>query len=124
MKKRLLIIEDHEEFRSMVRAYVARQNWEIEIYEASTGEMGLAKASCVKPDIILMDISLPRMTGLEAAAAIREEHPLCDIIFLTLFDVKIFKRNAEKMRARAFIGKQDVDEQLLPAIKKCLDGKK
>lgn len=124
MKKRLLIIEDHDQFRTMVRDYLNRQNWNLEIFEASTGEMGMAKASCVKPDIVLMDISLPRMNGLEVAESIREEHPVCDIIFLTLFDVSIFKKTAEKIKAKAFIGKHQVEEQLLPAIKRCLDVKK
>ena len=123
MKKRILIIEDHDDFRAMLRSYLNRHKLDLEIFEASTGEMGVTKASCVRPDIVLMDINLPRTNGLEAAKQIKEDHFDCDIIFLTVFDVSVFKKAAEKLKARAFIGKNEVYEQLLPIIKECLDDK-
>ena len=124
MRKRILIVEDHEDFRAMVRDYLNRYKLNLEIFEASTGEMGVIKASCVKPDIVLMDISLPQANGLDIAKHIKEDHPHCDIIFLTMFDVALFKKAAEKIKARAFIGKNEVYEQLLPIIRKCLEDNK
>ena len=123
MRKRILIVEDHDDFRAIVRGYLNQHKLDLEIFEASTGEMGVIKASCVKPDIVLMDINLPRANGLEVAKQIREDHPRCDIIFLTMFEVEIFKKAAEKIKARAFIGKNEVYERLLPIIKKCLENK-
>ena len=123
MRKRILIVEDHDDFRVMVKEYLNRHKLDLEIFEASTGEMGVTKASCVKPDIVLMDINLPRANGLEIAKQIREDHPRCDIIFLTMFEVEIFKKAAEKIKAKAFIGKNEVYERLLPVIKKCLENK-
>lgn len=121
MKKRLLIVEDHEDFRGLVKDYLNRNKLGLEIYEASTGEMGVTKASCIKPDIVLMDINLPHANGLAVAKNIREDHPDCDIIFLTIFGVEVFKKAAERIKARAFICKNEVYEQLLPVIKKCLE---
>lgn len=123
MKKRILIVEDHDDFRQMVRKYIDQHKPGLDIYEASSGEMGVTKASCVRPDIVLMDINLPHANGLETAKTIREDHPHCRIIFLTVFGVDAFKKIAAKIKASAFIEKSDIYEQLLPALSKCLDGK-
>lgn len=120
MKKRLLIVEDHEDFRGMIKDYLIGQKLGLEIFEASTGEMGIAKAACVKPDIVIMDINLPKANGLQVVKDIKLDHPTCNVIFLTIFDVALFKKAAENFKALAFIGKNDVFEQLLPAIRKCL----
>ena len=120
MKKKVLLVDDHDDFRSSVKDYLNGYNLGLTIFEANSGEMGVIKASCVKPDIVLMDINLPNENGLEAARKIREEQPKCHIIILTLFDVKIFKKAAEKIKARAFIEKNEVYNKLLPVIKECL----
>ncbi|MDE2221465.1 MAG: response regulator transcription factor [Candidatus Omnitrophica bacterium] len=121
MKKKLLIVEDHEDFRLMLKDYIGRQKLSIEVHEASTGEIGLAKASLIKPDIVLMDINLPQANGLKVAQDIMALLPGCHIIFLTMFDVEVFKKAAEKIKSAAFIGKDRVYECLMPVIKKCLE---
>lgn len=120
MKKRVLLIDDHDDFRAILRDYLNKQNLDLVIFEANSGEMGVIKASCVKPDIVLMDISFPNENGLEAARQIKKDRPRCDIIILTLFDVEAFKKVAEKIKVRSFIGKNEVYKKLLPVIKKCL----
>lgn len=118
--KKILLVDDHDDFRTTVKDYLVGHNLGLEIFEANSGEMGVIKASCVKPDIVLMDISLPNEDGFEAARQIMEDHPDCDIIILTLFDVTIFKKAAEKIKVRAFIGKDEVYNKLLPVLKECL----
>ena len=120
MKNRILIIDDHADFRAMVKDYLNRDGLDLEIFEASTAEMGVMKASCVKPDIVLMDINLPNANGLAATKLIKEEHPDCDVIIITMFEVGAFKQAAQKIKAAAFIGKSEIYDQLLPAVKKCL----
>jgi DNA-binding NarL/FixJ family response regulator len=121
MKKKILIIDDHDDFRGTVKEYLKRHKLGVDLFEASTGEMGVAKASFIKPDLVIMDINLPQINGFEAIGQIREDHPKCDIIILTVFDVGVFKKTADKMMAKAFIGKNEVYEKLLPAVKKCLE---
>lgn len=125
--KKVLIVDDSDDFRAMLKGYLARHNLGLEIFEASTGEMGVAKASCVRPDVVLMDINLPHSSGLEASQHIKLDNPDCHVIILTMFEVKVFKEAAQKIQAADFIGKSEIDERLIPAIKKCLgisNGKK
>ena len=122
--KKLLIVDDSDEFRVMLKDYLTRHDLGLEIFEASTGEMGVTKASCVRPDIVLMDINLPHANGLETTQHIKEDNPRCDVIILTLLEVKSFKEAAQKSKATEFIGKSEIDERLVPAIKKCLASQK
>lgn len=122
--KKILIVDDSDDFRAVLKEYLRKHNLGLEIFEASTGEMGVAKASCIRPDIVLMDINLPHSSGLEATKHIKGEHPDCDVIILTMFEVKVFKEAAMGIKATDFIGKSEIDERLVPAIKRCLESKK
>ena len=122
--KKVLIVDDSADFRAMVKEYLTMHNLGLEIFEASTGEMGVAKASCVRPDIVIMDIHLPHSNGLEATRHIKGDNPECDVIVLTMFEVDAFKKAAENVCAVDFIGKSEIYERLLPSIKKCLAAKK
>ncbi len=124
MRKKILIVDDNIGFRSTVKDYLTMHNVNAEIFEANTGEMGVAKASFVKPDVVLMDISLPHANGLEATKYIMEDNPYCDVIILTMFEVDVFKRAAQKINVRDFIGKSEIYDRLLPAVVKCLEEKR
>ncbi len=119
--KKLLIVDDNSDFRAMLKEYLKKCNLGLEIFEASTGEMGVTKASCIRPDIVLMDVSLPGTNGLEATKLIKEENPSCQVIILTMFEVRMFKEAAQKIDVNEFIGKSDFDEHLIPAIRRCLE---
>ena len=122
--KKILIVDDHDDFRAMLKEYLKKNNLGLEIFEASTGEMGVAKAACIRPDIVLMDINLPHSSGLEASKHIKGDHPNCDVIILSMFEVKVFKEAAKKIKVTDFIGKSEIDEHLVPAIKRCMESKK
>ena len=120
---KVLIVDDSADFRGMVKDYLKMHDLGFEIFEASTGEMGVAKAACVRPDIVLMDIHLPHSSGLEAAKHIKGDNPQCDVIILTMFEVDAFKQAAKNISAVDFIGKSEIYERLLPSINKCLTKK-
>lgn len=124
MKAKILIIDDSADFRAQVKDYLKMHDLAVETFEASTAEMGVAKASCVRPDIVLMDIHLPHGNGLEATRHIKEENPDCDVIVLTMLDVEAFRQAAQSVAVTDFIGKSEIYERLLPSIERCLKTEK
>lgn len=119
---KLLIVEDHEDFRQALKKYLQEQKLSLEIYEASTGEMAVTKAACVKPHIVLMDINLPHADGLKTSIVIREDNPHCDVIILTMFEIEHFRKIAKDIiNAAAFIGKSEVYDKLVPVLRKCIE---
>jgi len=120
MKPRILIVDDNDDFRTLIKDYLNSQGLNLEIFEASTGEMGITKASCVKPHIVLMDVSLPDADGILAAKHIKADNPDCDVIILTMFEIEAFKEIAKEIKVRDFIGKSEVYDRLIPVIKRCI----
>jgi len=123
MATKILIVDDHRDFRTAVKDYLNKQNLGLEIFEASTGEMAVTKAACIKPAIVLMDINLPNANGIAATKHIKEDHPDCDVIILTTFDIKPYKEIARKIKVTDFVGKNEILEKIVPAIKRCLKRK-
>lgn len=121
MNKRLLIVDDNQEFRTMLKSYLVSQKIPFDIYEAKSAEMAVTKASFVKPHVILMDINLPQANGLTATREILAEHPQTKLIILTMFEVDVFKKAALDVKAADFIAKSDIYEKLIPAIRSCVD---
>ena len=122
MLPRLLIVDDHNDFRKALREYLEKCNLGIEIFEAATAAMAVTKAACVKPRLVLMDISLPGDNGFTAVREIKKDNPECDVIILSMFEVESFRKISRDIDAKEFIGKSEVYEKLIPAIKKCLNG--
>ena len=82
--ERILIVDDDAGFRSRVRAFLVSEP-EMEIVgEAADGQEALLKAGDLKPDLVLMDVRMPRMNGLEAIKEIKKQKPETKIIALTV----------------------------------------
>lgn len=81
MKRRILIVEDNEMNRDMLSRRLARQDFEVSI--AVDGEEGVAMAAELQPDLILMDLSLPKLDGWKATTAIKKQRPAVPVIALT-----------------------------------------
>lgn len=119
MKTKILIIDDNAELRMVVGDYLRKRDRNLEIYEASTGEMGVAKAACVSPNIVLMDFNLPHANGLETTKQIKLDNPSCNVIMLTMFEVETLKQKSFQVGVADFIGKSEIYDRLMPAILKC-----
>ena len=120
MKNKILIIDDNADLRASVKDYLRMHDRNLEIFEASTAEMGVAKAACVSPQIVLMDFNLPKANGLDATRHIKSDNPKCNVIMLTMFEVDALKQKALSSGVTEFIGKSEIHDRLMPAIKKCL----
>ncbi len=110
---RIGIVDDQRIIRAGLRALLETDP-DIEVVgEAGTGEGALALAGSRQPDIVLMDIRMPGIDGLEATKRIRAEHPSVDVIVLTTFDLDEYVFAAVRAGAAGFFLKDgDVDELL------------
>ena len=117
MVTRILIVDDHPVVRRGLRHLLTtQQEWEV-IDEAADGLEGVEKAQYLNPDIILLDISMPKMSGLDACRLIRERAPESEILILTQHDSPQMLREALNAGARGYVVKSKADSDLLQAVK-------
>jgi DNA-binding NarL/FixJ family response regulator len=119
---RTLLVEDFPSFRAFVRSMLAENPLLCPICEASDGVEAIAKARELRPDLILMDIGLPQLNGLETARRIRELVPSAKIVFLTQESDIDVVQEALGIGARGFIAKGQAGTELLAGLELVLQG--
>jgi two-component system response regulator NreC len=112
----ILIVDDNEMVRRGVRLLLSPWPAYAVCGEASNGKEALAKARHLKPNLILLDISMPGSNGFEIAVAIRRDFPLVKIIILSQHDKERLLPRALEAGADACIDKNSLSEQLLNTI--------
>lgn len=121
---RILVVDDHPVVRQGIAAVIATESDMEFIGEAATGREALQQFRTHRPDITLMDLLMPEMSGLDAIIAIRAEYPEARIIVLTTYlgDVQVLR--ALKAGARGYLLKGSVHKELLETIRAVHGGKK
>lgn len=115
---RLLVVDDHEVVRRGVRSLLQeRTDYEL-CGEAIDGQDAVEKARSLKPDLIVMDVSMPRMNGLEATRTIRAAMPECEILVLSQHEAPEMARQALKAGARGYVVKSSISKDLITALSK------
>ncbi len=113
---KLLIADDHQMFIDGIKALLQDVN-EIEIIgEANTGKQVLEKLEELSPDIILMDIGMPQLNGIETAALVSEKYSIIKIIALTMYDDTNRLNKMIKAGAKGYVLKNTSKQELLQAI--------
>lgn len=113
---RLLIADDHELVRDGIRARLETESWLAIVGEASTGQQAVEKAAELKPDLIMMDVSMPDLNGLEATAKIRSAGIDCGILILSIFDETEYVHGSIASGANGYILKDVSAEEMIRAI--------
>ncbi|HEM3537812.1 TPA: response regulator transcription factor [Streptococcus suis] len=115
---RVMLVDDHEMVRLGLKSYLNLQPDVKVVAEASDGEEGLAKALEVKPDVVVMDLVMPKMTGVEATLALLKEWPQAQIVILTSYldNEKIYP--VLEAGARGYMLKTSSADEILAAIRK------
>jgi DNA-binding NarL/FixJ family response regulator len=119
---RVLVVEDHGDCRNLIRSLLQeRPEWQI-IFEASDGSEGVEKAGELRPDLILLDIGLPKLNGIEAARQIRQHSPNSKIVFVSMENSPYVVRSALSTGAQGYVYKARIQSDLVPAIHAVLRG--
>ena len=115
---RILIVDDHEVIRRGLRSLLSsRPEWEV-CGEAADGQAAIDKAQSLQPDLVLMDVTMPVMTGTEAAKAIRSQHADTKVIIISQNEPEVTRRMAIEAGASAYVAKSDLSRDLLSTIEK------
>ena len=118
---RILIADDHPVFRFGLRALLNAMPDTAVVGEVTTGEEAIALAGSVRPDVILMDINMPGVNGIEATRRIRETNPDIRILIVTMLeDDSVFA--AMRAGARGYVVKGAEPSEILRAIRAVADG--
>jgi DNA-binding NarL/FixJ family response regulator len=120
---RILIADDHELFRRGVAAELTQVPGWIVAAEAVNGRDAVAMAEELKPDIVVLDLTMPELNGLEAARRIISAEPSARILILTAHESEQLVREVLSAGARGYVLKSDAGRILVAALQALLDGR-
>jgi DNA-binding NarL/FixJ family response regulator len=113
---RIIIVDDHAIVRRGVRALLESQpGWEVS-GEAATGREVVELAGRLQPDIVVMDLGLPGLNGLDATRQVLKVSPRTEVVMLTMHHSEELARDALQAGARGYVLKSDADQNLIAAI--------
>ena len=116
MPLRILVVDDHAVVRRGVRSLLeSREGWEI-CGEATTGRDAVELSRRLRPDVVVMDLSLPELNGLDATRQILKEAPETEVLVLTMHHSEELARDVLQAGARGYVLKSDADENLIAAV--------
>jgi two-component system, NarL family, response regulator NreC len=113
---RILIADDNKPFRTFLKTLLERRNgWSV-CGVAKDGDEAVQKAVELKPDLVLLDIEMPKLDGLSACRLIRERVPMSEILMLTVHESLDLARSAAESGAWGYVSKSSISRDLIPAI--------
>ena len=118
---RVLVVDDHAGVRNMICSLLSQDPTHV-IFQTANGEDAVKKADQLQPDLVLLDIGLQGMTGLEAARQISKISPQTKIIFLSQHDSLHMANEALKIGGHGYVSKMDAGSELLGAIQTVREG--
>jgi DNA-binding NarL/FixJ family response regulator len=116
MTIRILVVDDHPIVRQGLKTLLeGHSGWQV-IGEASDGAEALERAGQLNPDLMVLDVTMPRMNGLEACRLLRRQFPNLEILFVTQHDSPQMMREALEAGARGYVVKSNAARDLLAAV--------
>jgi PAS domain S-box-containing protein len=117
---RILLVDDHEPVRRGVRSLLSSHSDWLVCGEAVDGLDAIEKAKALRPNVVLMDISMPRMNGLDATQILRRDMPDSKIVIVSQNDPAIACRQATEVDAAGYVAKSSLSDDLVPTIEKVI----
>jgi DNA-binding NarL/FixJ family response regulator len=119
----ILVVDDHELVRRGIRGLLhAPRGWKV-VGEAANGREAIEKANRLKPDIAIVDLTMPSLDGLQATRQIREESPATKVVVLTMHESDQMVRRVLDAGALGYVLKSDLATHLVKAVKDVSTGK-
>jgi len=123
MATRILLVDDHEIVREGIRTLITRSRPEWEICgEARDGEEALEAVRALRPDVVILDITMPKMSGLEAAPRIAKLGLGCRVLMFTMHDSDRLSTEVRQAAAQGLVLKSQAARDLVRAVDRLLDG--
>jgi two-component system nitrate/nitrite response regulator NarL len=119
---KVLLVDDHAVVRDGIRARLERSADFQVVGEAVNGREAVQKVEELEPDVVLMDISMPVMNGMDAARYLRENHPETKVIILTMHEHKEYIQGVIRCGAQGYIVKDVTAQEMISAIKTVMGG--
>ncbi|MCU1243706.1 MAG: two component transcriptional regulator, LuxR family [Candidatus Acidoferrum typicum] len=120
MPKRILIVEDEASVRRAIHAFLEHHHFEI-CGEAAAGAEALEKAATLHPDLIVLDLSMPGMNGIEAASMLKTRAPSIPVVIYTMLQDSLGKSLSASLGVKAVVSKSDGLPKLLACIEAILE---
>jgi len=116
MPVRFVIADDHDVLRHGVRVLLeTNPNWKV-VAEARDGQEALEKVRAFKPDIAILDLSMPLLTGFHAAREIIRNLPKTKVLILTIYDSDVLRQEMRQLGVHGYIVKRNAGRDLVPAV--------
>jgi two-component system, NarL family, response regulator NreC len=122
-KIRIMLADDHKLMRSGLRVLLEQQADLTVVGEASDGREAVTLANSLKPDVLVMDIGMANLNGIEAAAQIMQSHPEISIVMLSMHSDESYVLRALKAGAKGYLLKDSAEADLIRAVHAVADGK-
>lgn len=119
---RILLVDDHPIVREGLKSHLATHDEVLVVGEAADGKEAMAKAKELSPDVVIMDISLPDMNGLEATRKLQSAVPTAKVLILTMHEDRNYIIESVRAGARGYVLKDASPEELLCAIESVHSG--
>ncbi len=120
---RLLIADDHALVRSGLRSMLQREPGIEIVGEARNGREAVELCRSLRPDLVLMDVRMPEMDGLEATRAIKHQRPETGVLMVTMHENRDYMLEATKAGAAGYVLKDAAREELIAAVRRVMDGR-
>lgn len=121
-KTRILLADDHAVLRSGLKMLLSAQDDMVVVGEATDGHEAIAAASELAPDVLLLDITMPKTDGLQVLQQIKRAHPHVRVLILTMHEEEGYLRRALEAGAAGYCPKSAADAELISAIRAVMRG--
>lgn len=116
MEATILVVEDHDGVRRSLRDWLEVAFPGCRVVEAASGEEAIAIAQARSPRLVVMDIVLPQMNGIEATRHIKAAVPTAQVVILTIHEDGAYRADAAAAGASAYVPKRTMQSELLPTL--------